>query len=123
LGRIGEKRYFKIGEVSKLTGLEPHTIRYWESEFPQLRPLRVGSKQRLYRPQDLDLLKAIQQLVHQEKYTIAGARLQLAQAPPAPAGPEEAPSLWPDLDKPAAESGALLAEIGQELRDILKVLS
>jgi len=123
LGRIGDKRYFKIGEVSKLTGLEPHTIRYWESEFPQLRPLRVGSKQRLYRPEDLDLLKTIHQLVHQEKYTIAGARRRLAQATPAPAVPVEAPVLWPDLDEPAAEPGALLAEIGRELRDILKVLS
>ena len=123
LGRLPEKRYFKIGEVSRLTGLEPHTIRYWESEFPQLDPLRVGSKQRLYRPEDLSLLKTIARLLHQERYTIAGARRKLAERPSGPEPEPQEPALLTEPERPETGPGQLLAEISRELKDILRVLS
>ena len=75
---IPNKRYFRIGEVSKLVGVEPHVIRYWETEFDNLSPTRAGSKQRLYTREDVTLLLRIERLLHVEKYTIAGAKLKLA---------------------------------------------
>lgn len=81
LSQMPNKRYFKIGEVSKLTGVEAHTIRYWESEFKQLKPRRAGSRQRLYRRQDVQLIDTIRNLLHDEKYTIAGAKRRLSKGP------------------------------------------
>ena len=52
-----DKRYFRIGEVSRLTSLEPYVLRYWESEFPQIRPRRADSNQRTYRKEDLEIMK------------------------------------------------------------------
>lgn len=71
---IPERKYFKIGEVSKLADTVPHVIRYWESEFPQITPKRAVSKQRLYRQQDVALILQIKDLLHNRGYTIAGAR-------------------------------------------------
>ena len=71
---IPDKLYFKIGEVSKLANVAPHVLRYWESEFPAIKPKRAGSKQRLYRRKDVDLILTIKNLLHQQGYTIAGAR-------------------------------------------------
>ena len=71
---IPEKLYFKIGEVSKIAGVAPHVLRYWESEFTSIKPKRAGSKQRLYRRKDVELILAIQNLLHDQGYTIAGAR-------------------------------------------------
>ena len=83
--RIPEKRYFRIGEVSALTQLEPHVIRYWEKEFPSLRPLRADSRQRLYSRDDVRLIMDIRRLLHEERYTIAGARRRLmGQEPEGP---------------------------------------
>lgn len=76
---IPKKRYFRIGEVSKLVGVEPHVIRYWETEFDNLSPTRAGSKQRLYTREDVTLLMRIERLLHVEKYTIAGAKLKLVE--------------------------------------------
>lgn len=76
---IPKKRYFRIGEVSKLVGVEPHVIRYWETEFDNLSPTRAGSKQRLYTREDVTLLLRIERLLHIEKYTIAGAKLKLVE--------------------------------------------
>ncbi len=123
---IPNKRYFKIGEVSKLTGVEPHTIRYWETEFPQLKPVRAGSRQRLYRRQDVDLLMRIRQLLHQEKYTIAGAQKKLSQEKevPPPAAGDDHPSLFPDLKAgPSEAERRMLIAVRDELKDILKLLS
>ncbi len=75
---IPDKLYFKIGEVSKLAGVAPHVIRYWESEFKDIRPKRAKSNQRLYRRSDVELLLAIKELLHGRGYTIAGARKLLA---------------------------------------------
>ena len=71
---IPDKIYFKIGEVSKLADVAPHVLRYWESEFKDIKPKRATSKQRLYRRQDVELILIIKNLLHRQGYTIAGAR-------------------------------------------------
>lgn len=72
--QIPDKLYFKIGEVAKLADVPAHVLRYWESEFPGIRPKRANSQQRLYRYQDVELILSIKSLLHGEGYTIAGAR-------------------------------------------------
>ncbi|MBU0946274.1 MAG: MerR family transcriptional regulator [Proteobacteria bacterium] len=71
---IPDKLYFKIGEVSKLAEVAPHVLRYWESEFKEIRPKRANSKQRLYRRQDVETVLLIKELLHEKGYTISGAR-------------------------------------------------
>jgi DNA-binding transcriptional MerR regulator len=66
-----------IEEVSDLTGLKQHVLRYWENEFPQLRPERTRSKQRVYGQKDVDVILHIKQLVYERKFTLQGAREQL----------------------------------------------
>lgn len=75
---IPDKAYFRIGEVSRLVGVDTHVLRYWESEFNVIRPFRGKSKQRLYRRQDVDNLLLVKQLLHEQGYTIAGAKKVLA---------------------------------------------
>lgn len=74
---IPDKVYFKIGEVSQFVGVQPHVLRYWESEFPSLKPVRASSNQRLYRRQDLETFLEIKRLLYEEKFTIDGARKKL----------------------------------------------
>jgi DNA-binding transcriptional MerR regulator len=74
---IPEKLYYKIGEVSQITGVEPYVLRYWESEFKIITPGRTTSKQRLYRRKDLDLILEIKRLLYEEKFTISGAKKKL----------------------------------------------
>ena len=69
-----KKLYYSIGEVSDLVGLEPHVLRYWESEFEMLRPRKNRAGQRAYTEEDIAVVRRIQQLLKEEKYTIAGAR-------------------------------------------------
>ncbi|HEY6012302.1 MAG TPA: MerR family transcriptional regulator [Nitrospirota bacterium] len=71
------KLFYRIGEVSRLTGLEPYVLRYWETEFPQIKPDKGKSKQRLYRQKDLDSILQIKQMLYKDGYTIAGARKKL----------------------------------------------
>jgi DNA-binding transcriptional MerR regulator len=76
---IPEKLYYKIGEVSQYTGVEPYVLRYWESEFKIISPLRTNSKQRLYRKRDLELILEVKKLLYKEKFTIAGAKKRLQE--------------------------------------------
>lgn len=71
---IPNKVYFRIGEVSDLVGVDTHVLRYWESEFKEIRPRRAKSNQRLYRKQDVENLLLIKALLHGEGYTISGAK-------------------------------------------------
>jgi DNA-binding transcriptional MerR regulator len=71
------KLFYRIGEVSRLTGLEPYVLRFWESEFPQIKPDKGGSGQRLYKKKDLDVILRVKQLLYKDGYTIAGARKKL----------------------------------------------
>ena len=73
-GSIPDKHYFKIGEVKKITGVEAHVLRYWESEFKIIRPQRASSKQRLYRRVDVENILTIKKLLYEDGYTVPGAR-------------------------------------------------
>ncbi len=73
----GQKLYYRIGEVSKLTGVKPYVLRYWEGEFRWMAPQKSRSKQRLYRKKDIEMVLLIKRLLHEERYTIAGARRKL----------------------------------------------
>lgn len=74
---IPDKLYFKIGEVSQVTGVEPYVLRYWESEFRIVNPERSRSRQRLYTRKDLELILEIKRLLYEERYTIEGAKKRL----------------------------------------------
>ena len=74
---IPDKLYFKIGEVAKLADVPTHVLRYWETEFSDIKPKRANSKQRLYRRKDVELILQIKTLLHGQGYTIAGARKAL----------------------------------------------
>ena len=75
-----DERLYRIGEVSKLTALKPFVLRYWETEFPMLEPVKSPSGHRLYRQQDVDLVLKIKRLLYDEGFTIAGARRYLRES-------------------------------------------
>jgi DNA-binding transcriptional MerR regulator len=74
-----DTRYYRIGEVSRLTALKPFVLRYWETEFPMLEPVKSPSGHRMYRQEDVDLVLKIKRLLYDEGYTIAGARRHLQE--------------------------------------------
>ena len=76
---VPDRLYFRIGEVSSITGVPPYVLRYWESEFPALQPRKSGGGQRLYRKRDVALILEIKKLLYQERYTVAGARRRLTE--------------------------------------------
>jgi DNA-binding transcriptional MerR regulator len=75
--KLPSKLFYRIGEVSRLSGLEPYVLRYWETEFPQIKPDKGKSGQRLYKKKDLDNILQIKELLYKDGYTIAGARKRL----------------------------------------------
>ncbi len=77
LPQIPSKRYFSIGEVSKLCDVKPHVLRYWEQEFPQLKPLKRRGNRRYYQRHDILLVREIRHLLYQQGFTIQGARQRL----------------------------------------------
>src|SRR5215813_9020491 len=74
-----EKRYYRIGEVSRITGVKPYVLRYWESEFRFMSPQKSRSQQRLYRRRDIDLILLVKKLLYEQRFTIAGARKKLRE--------------------------------------------
>jgi DNA-binding transcriptional MerR regulator len=72
-----DERYYRIGEVSRITEIRPFVLRYWEEEFPTLEPVKGRQGYRLYRQQDVDLVLKIKRLLYDEGFTIAGARRHL----------------------------------------------
>ena len=118
---IPDKQYFKIGEVSALTKLEPYVLRYWETEFKMIRPVRFGSNQRMYRRKDVETILEIKKLLYDEGFTIAGARKKLLQN-----SKKEKKSL-PNIESPRT-GGAdglmpLLREIQKDLTDLARFLN
>src|SRR5512134_44280 len=73
------KRYYRIGEVSKITGVEAYVLRYWESQFRWMAPAKSRSQQRLYRQRDIDVIQLIKRLLYEERFTIAGAKRKLRE--------------------------------------------
>ena len=78
---IPDKFYFKIGEVSDIVGVAPYVLRFWETEFKQIKPKRTDAGQRLYRKQDVALVLRIKDLLYRRKFTIEGARQYLKKKP------------------------------------------
>ncbi len=76
---IPTKRYFAIGEVSKLCDVKPHVLRYWEQEFPQLKPVKRRGNRRYYQRHEVKLIRHIRHLLYAEGFTISGARTRLEQ--------------------------------------------
>jgi DNA-binding transcriptional MerR regulator len=74
---IPDRLYFKIGDVARLCGVETYVLRFWETQFPQLKPNKGGTGQRLYRRREVELALEIKRLVHSEGYTLSGARQAL----------------------------------------------
>jgi DNA-binding transcriptional MerR regulator len=98
---IPDRLYFKIGDVARICGVETYVLRFWETQFPQLKPNKSGTGQRLYRRRDVELALRIKHLVHIEGYTLAGARLALEQAhrrPNAPSATQLNPPANPQRD-------------------------
>jgi|SRR5579884_3178181 len=87
---IPDKLYFRIGEVSRLAGIKPYVLRFWETEFPGLGPKKSGTGHRLYRRKDVELVLEIKRLLYEKRYTIEGARkfldarIKSEAKPPAP---------------------------------------
>ena len=104
---IPGKRYFTIGEVSELCGVKPHVLRYWEQEFPHLKPLKRRGNRRYYQRQDVILVRQIRSLLYEHGFTIGGARLRLSG--------EEAKS---DL----SQSQQIIRQIRAELEEVLEIL-
>ena len=77
LPAIPGKRYFTIGEVAELCGVKPHVLRYWEQEFPQLKPVKRRGNRRYYQRQDVIVIRQIRSLLYEEGFTISGARNKL----------------------------------------------
>jgi DNA-binding transcriptional MerR regulator len=101
------KRYFRIGEVSRIIGVEPYVLRYWESEFSHIRPLRADTNQRTYQRKDLEVIFEIKRLLYEERLTIEGARQRLRKSEP-----EGEP-----------KNKAFIEELKTELKDILRILA
>ena len=112
---IPDKLYFRIGEVSKLTQTKPYVLRFWETEFPALKPAKSKSGHRIYRRQDIELVLEIRRLLYAKGFTISGARRHLANNSRSEA--EQRPLFRASLD-----AGELHA-IRHELQAILTILS
>ena len=104
---IPGKRYFTIGEVSDLCAVKPHVLRYWEQEFPQLKPVKRRGNRRYYQRQDVIIIRQIRSLLYDDGFTIGGARQKLTG--------DEAKS---DL----SQSQQIIKQMRQELDEVLKLL-
>lgn len=119
---IPDKLYFRIGDVAKLCGVEAYVLRFWETEFSQLRPNKSGTGQRLYRRRDVELALRIKQLLYVDGYTIAGARqVFTAESREAKKAPEA--EMAPKRAEGAASADKQLLKLRSELREILGLLS
>ena len=104
---IPGQRYFTLGEVSELCGVKPHVLRYWEQEFPQLKPVKRRGNRRYYQRQDVLIIRQIRGLLYEQGFTIGGARQRLTG--------EEARE---DVN----QSQQIVKQIRDELEEILKIL-
>jgi DNA-binding transcriptional MerR regulator len=104
---IPGKRYFTIGEVSELCAVKPHVLRYWEQEFPQLKPVKRRGNRRYYQRQDVIVIRQIRGLLYEEGFTIGGARQRLTG--------DEARS---DI----SQSQQIIRQVRQELEEVLRIL-
>jgi len=104
---IPGKRYFTIGEVSELCAVKPHVLRYWEQEFPQLKPVKRRGNRRYYQRQDVLIIRQIRSLLYDEGFTIGGARQRLT---------------GDDAKTDVSQSQQIIKQIRMELEQVLKIL-
>jgi DNA-binding transcriptional MerR regulator len=104
---IPGKRYFTIGEVSDLCAVKPHVLRYWEQEFPQLKPVKRRGNRRYYQRQDVLIIRQIRSLLYSEGFTIGGARQRLT---------------GDDARSDVTQSQQIIKQIRTELEQVLKIL-
>src|SRR5208282_196548 len=116
-----EKDFYRIGEVSRLTALKPFVLRYWETEFPMLEPVKSSSGHRLYRREDVETVLRIKRLLYDEGFTIAGARRHLRETDGTPAQ-ESAGAAVEGPAEPAAINRKVLLDLRDSLRAFLTVL-
>jgi DNA-binding transcriptional MerR regulator len=107
LPAIPGKRYFTIGEVSELCAVKPHVLRYWEQEFPQLKPVKRRGNRRYYQRDDVLTIRQIRSLLYDQGYTIGGARQRMTDEVAAPS---------------PSEVQAVIRETIEELEEVLRVL-
>ena len=121
LPELPVKLYYRIGEVSEIVGVEPHVLRYWETEFRSIRPQKSRKGQRIYSRRDVDKLLKVKDLLYSHGFTIAGARKRLREggAEPQQAGPASSIAA-PEVKRPGAQLRVALGEIR---RDIVALLA
>ena len=103
---IPGKRYFTIGEVSELCGVKPHVLRYWEQEFPQLKPVKRRGNRRYYQRQDVLMIRQIRSLLYEQGFTIGGARQKMSGE---------------DAKEDVTQSQQIVHQIRVELEDVLPI--
>jgi DNA-binding transcriptional MerR regulator len=111
---IPDKLYFRIGEVASLCRLPAYVLRFWETEFPQLKPVKSSTGQRMYRKRDVESVVRIKKLLYDDGFTIAGARVQLREE----TKPDRTQSALP-----FPQSAVSVAHLRNELQQILHILS
>lgn len=122
---IPNKLYFRIGEVSRLAGVKPYVLRYWETEFPSIGPKKSGSNHRLYRRKDVELILEIKRLLYDKRFTIEGARKFLeskAKAEPKLGPKPVKKKVQADLFASPSPEPASLAAIRDEIASLLELL-
>ncbi len=128
---LPNKLYFRIGEVAKIVGVKPYVLRYWETEFPSIKPGKTPSRHRLYRRRDVELLLEIKHLLYDERFTIAGAKKQLKDLENSPPQTADTSVLQPaertvqpaePPSAPSSEQRQLLRTIRQELQALYSAL-
>lgn len=109
-----DKLFYKIGEVSRIAGIEPYVLRFWETEFPFLTPRKNKSGQRVYVKKDVEMVLQIKKLLHEERYTLEGVRKKIGDS-------EASSRLQITVQQPSVN--AVLAKIKKKLRNILDHIS
>ncbi|WP_428313428.1 MerR family transcriptional regulator [Hydrocarboniphaga sp.] len=132
LPEIPRKRYFAIGEVSELCDVKPHVLRYWEQEFPQLKPIKRRGNRRYYQQDDVLMVRRIRSLLYEQGFTIGGARLRLKEnpkglveavvRPTAAVAVAEQPIARAPAAPPAPRRNSEIKNLRTELESLLKLL-
>ena len=120
---IPDRLYFKIGDVARICAVETYVLRFWETQFPQLKPNKSGTGQRLYRRRDVELALEIKRLVHGEGFTLAGARQVLEQGRRRLDFQPRLPLAGDASDQRLDEIAAAIGHARSELREIASLLA
>ena len=120
---IPDRLYFRIGDVARICSVEPYVLRFWETQFPSLKPNKGGTGQRLYRRREVELALRIKQLVHHEGYTLAGARQALESAPRSRGNQNVLPLTNEQAQERLDAASAVIGQARAELRELARQLA